>query len=436
MAYNGMAMSGSGSPDFSRMTTDQMMEWIRSNYGDVGRVDANFEGEGFNGYTTASGMNMVPNGDGTFTARVTGAYDGGGDGGQYGSWQAKYDADGKLIGDPQWGQNDRSGSWLDQNGWMIPLAVAAWAASPLAAGAAAGGEISGSSMLPELIGSSMETGGGLLGAEAITAGGIPASAIPTFEALTPAMQAITSGLTPEALATVGAATGSAAGGLLDMISPRTLAQLAGGVAGAAASGSGSGVSTSRTTEPWEAAQPWLRSLLAQGPELQDWYQRNPTNAIQDRGRQNYLSGVDNFNTNTAPALMNWANGWMNGSNNYQPTGGNGLLNRLWAGGTGSPATSSTPSTGSNSIPGMMGVDYFSQGQNGELVRRGSFYDQPPMTAVMDSASYPGTTPATTTPRGPFSNATYTPHGTIDWRSMNPFSNGVRSLLNFMPTTGG
>ncbi len=417
MAYNGMAMSGYGSPDFSRMTTDQMMEWIRSNYGDVGPVNANFEGEGFNGYTTASGMNMVPNGDGTFTARVTGGYDGGGDGGQYGSWQARYDDNGTMIGDPQWGQNDRSGSWLDKNGWMIPLAVAAWAAAPAAAagaGAAEGGgagfmgldaaagvggsDIISSSMLPELIGSSMETGG-LLGTEALTAGGIPASAIPTFEALTPAMQSITAGLTPEALAALGTAAGSSAGGLLDLISPRTLAQLAGGVAGAAASGSGSGTSSSRTTEPWSAAQPWLRSLLAQGPELQDWYQRNPTNAIQDRGRQNYLSGVDNFNTNTAPALMNWVNGWMNGSNNYQPTGGNGLLNRLWAGGTAGTST-------------------------------------PPITPVMDPASQPTTTPATTTPRGPFSNATYTPHGTIDWRSMNPFSNGVRSLLNFMPTTGG
>lgn len=409
MLYNGMTLSGSGGPDFSGMSTDEMLAWIRSNYGNVGPVssieDAN---GGVSGYSARDGMQMTPNGDGTFSGRITGAYDGGGDGGQYGSWTGKFDAQGNLIGDAEWGKNDRSGSWLDQNGWMIPLAVAGWAASPYAmagagaaegAGAAGAGGISIESMTPELIGSSMETSGGLLGTQALTAGGIPASAIPTFSALTPEMAAITAGMTPEALATLGTAAASAGGAsvfsqLIDAIGgPKTAAQLAGAALGAAASGRTQGGTQTASKEPWSAAQPWLRGLLDQGAALQDYYQRNPTNAIQDTARQNYLSGVDNFNQNTAPGLMNWANSWMNGSNTYRPTGGNGLLDRLF---TGQQPGASTP----------------------------------PMTQVRAASAEP--------PAGPFSSGTYAPIGTVNWNSMNPFRNGVNSLLNYMPrtSTGG
>lgn len=62
-------------------------------------------------------------------------------------------------------------------------------------------------------------------------------------------------------------------------------------------------------EPWSDAQPWLRSLLAQGQALQDAYMKNPISDTQKDAARNMFGLVNSFN--------GAARGWMD---NYAALG--------------------------------------------------------------------------------------------------------------------
>ena len=415
MLYNGMTLSGSGGPDFSNMSTDEMLAWIRSNYGNVGPVSSIEDPNGgVSGYSARDGMQMTPNGDGTFSGRVTGAYDGGGDGGQYGSWTGKFDAQGNLIGDAEWGKNDRSGSWLDQNGWMIPLAVAGWAASPYAmagagaaegagaagagwtsgfdlagggaldgwGGAAGAGGISGASMTPEL--SLGGVGSDAVGADVVGSDWAAGSMTNGGSAPWTSGYDLANGATNAARDVVGsdwaagAATGQT-GGLLPSLNgttlanaaaggtrtattlseivnslggPRAVASVVGGLLGGAASRSGTPATQTSTKEPWGPAQDWLRSLITSGQSLQSYYQQNPISDLQKTAYQNKFSDLDNFRSNIAPQLFNIAN---TVSTPYV-RGSSSTMPRTTGTTTGTtpattPTTGTTPSTGTTPTSG-------------------------------------------------------------------------------------
>jgi hypothetical protein len=86
-----------------------------------------------------------------------------------------------------------------------------------------------------------------------------------------------------------------------------LGPIAGSVVGGLMSDSGGGEQQTATKEPWSAAAPWLRENIAQGQNLQAYYQQNPWNNLQQTAYQNTFSDIDNFRSSMAPGLMDFAN---------------------------------------------------------------------------------------------------------------------------------
>ena len=95
-----------------------------------------------------------------------------------------------------------------------------------------------------------------------------------------------------------------------------LGPIAGSVVGGLMS---DGEEQTATKEPWAAAAPWLRENIAQGQNLQAYYQQNPFNHLQQTGYQNTYGDLDNFRGNMAPGLMDFANKLM--GQNYRRQGG-------------------------------------------------------------------------------------------------------------------
>ena len=85
-----------------------------------------------------------------------------------------------------------------------------------------------------------------------------------------------------------------------------LGPIAGSVVGGLMS-DGGGEEQTATKEPWSAAAPWLRENIAQGQNLQAYYQQNPWNSLQQTGYQNIYGDLDNFRNSIAPGLMDFAN---------------------------------------------------------------------------------------------------------------------------------
>jgi len=85
--------------------------------------------------------------------------------------------------------------------------------------------------------------------------------------------------------------------------------LLGGLLGASGSRGGT---TTANKEPWAPAQPYLLDNLKTNDDLQQWYQQNPFNAQQRTAYQNTFSDLDNFRSNVAPGLMQFANNAMTG----------------------------------------------------------------------------------------------------------------------------
>lgn len=88
--------------------------------------------------------------------------------------------------------------------------------------------------------------------------------------------------------------------------------LIGGLLGGSESGSGTGQTQTQSKEPWAEAAPWLKKQIEQGQLLQDHYTQNPFNSQQQTGYQNTFSDLNNFRSNIAPGLMQFANNAMTG----------------------------------------------------------------------------------------------------------------------------
>lgn len=70
---------------------------------------------------------------------------------------------------------------------------------------------------------------------------------------------------------------------------------------------GGGDEQTASKEPWSEAAPWLKENIAQGRNLQSYYQQNPWNALQQAAYQNTFSDIDNFRSSIAPGMMDFAN---------------------------------------------------------------------------------------------------------------------------------
>ncbi len=83
-----------------------------------------------------------------------------------------------------------------------------------------------------------------------------------------------------------------------------------------------GGSQTASKEPWSEAAPWLKENIAQGRNLQAYYQQNPWNAQQQQAYQNTFTDLDNFRNVMAPGLMDFANRLM--GTNYSRHGSSGI----------------------------------------------------------------------------------------------------------------
>lgn len=84
-----------------------------------------------------------------------------------------------------------------------------------------------------------------------------------------------------------------------------LGPIAGSVVGGLMSDGGEQQTASK--EPWKDAAPWLRENIAQGQNLQAYYQQNPFNQPQQTAYQNTFTDLDAFRNSMAPGLMGFAN---------------------------------------------------------------------------------------------------------------------------------
>lgn len=133
-------------------------------------------------------------------------------------------------------------------------------------------------------------------------------------------------------------------------------KILGGVVGGLMGGDDEQQQQTATKAPWEAVDPWLREQIGTGRQLQDYYQRQPFNRMQQQGYQNLFSDLDQFRGQTAPGLMNFANGMM--TSNYQRGGRNSQMEAMQSQPQGMPMQGSTR-------PQMM-----QQGPNGSYVPQG------------------------------------------------------------------
>lgn len=184
-----------------------------------------------------------------------------------------------------------------------------------------------------------------------------------------------------------------------------LAPVVGGLLGGLFGGSdGGGQQVSK--DPWAPAQPWLLDNLKTGQNLQNYYQQNPFNSIQQTSYQNLLGDIDNYRQNVNPGLMAFANKLM--STNYSRNGGN------------QGDSIGAQSSQGGLLGGLMGPQT-AQGANmngagGAALRGGLLGDG----AVMASGSG--------LPLGPFSAPTGGMYGAINWQELNPFTatDGIRA----------
>ena len=88
-----------------------------------------------------------------------------------------------------------------------------------------------------------------------------------------------------------------------------------GLLGAMSSGGkdgGGGGQQVNTKEPWAEAAPWLKKQIKDGMDLQQNYLDNPFNSQQKTAYQNTFDDLNNYRSNIAPGIMNFANQAMTG----------------------------------------------------------------------------------------------------------------------------
>ena len=163
-----------------------------------------------------------------------------------------------------------------------------------------------------------------------------------------------------------------------------LGPIAGSVVGGLMS-DGGGEEQTATKEPWSAAAPWLRENIAQGQNLQAYYQQNPWNSLQQTGYQNIYGDLDNFRNSIAPGMMDFANRLM--GTNYS-RGGATMQNKPQA----------MPRSGAQSGNGGMLSSLLSAAQPGQQSRGSS---------------------------GPFSVSPGQSYGLLDFNALNPYNGALK-----------
>jgi hypothetical protein len=215
---------------------------------------------------------------------------------------------------------ESGGSWLDKNGWMVPLALMGVTnpgmfglggapAAPGAASAAAGtpGAFDLSTGLFDMFGTdAIGAGFGAGGA-----GGVNLSAL-GGNALTAASSGGSGG---GILKTIGDALGGTKG----------IGQIVGGIAGALDS---KDKTVENKREPWGPAQDWIKSNIAQGQQMQQQLQAQPFNQAQQAGMSNIYGLLDMANRGAGGlfgGLQGVANNTFDRSNPRKTAPGIGLL---------------------------------------------------------------------------------------------------------------
>ena len=98
-----------------------------------------------------------------------------------------------------------------------------------------------------------------------------------------------------------------------------LGPVAGAVVGGVMSDGGGGQQTA-TKDPWGPAQKPLQNSLTTGAALENYYQQNPFNPLQQAGYQNLYADLDNFRNVMAPQAMAFNNRMMNTNYQRKPAG--------------------------------------------------------------------------------------------------------------------
>jgi len=99
--------------------------------------------------------------------------------------------------------------------------------------------------------------------------------------------------------------------------------VAASVAGAAVGGlmsDGGGGGQQATKDPWGPAIKPLQNSLTTGQALENYYQQNPFNPLQQVGYQNLYADLDNFRNVMAPQAMAFNNRMMNTNYQRKPAG--------------------------------------------------------------------------------------------------------------------
>lgn len=188
-----------------------------------------------------------------------------------------------------------------------------------------------------------------------------------------------------------------------------------GAVGSVASSKQSSKGQSSTNEPWKEVQPWLKENIESGRQLQDYYQRNPFNPIQQRGYENLLGDFDSFRHGAAPGLMGFANQLM-GTNYQRAPAGSEL-------GAANPYAQQRPA-GLLSAPGALSQALQSlpppqQGpQSGGLLSTGNAIPMP--KPPMDGSQSPAPTPPAAP--GVFQSPAGVGYsGQLNWAALNPWT---------------
>lgn len=83
---------------------------------------------------------------------------------------------------------------------------------------------------------------------------------------------------------------------------------------------GGGGQQTASKDPWGPAQKPLQNSLATGTALENYYQQNPFNPLQQAGYQNLYADLDNFRNVMAPQAMAFNNRMMNTNYQRKPAG--------------------------------------------------------------------------------------------------------------------
>lgn len=97
-------------------------------------------------------------------------------------------------------------------------------------------------------------------------------------------------------------------------------KVAGGLIGGLLGGSDSGGGGEVNKAPWDPAIKPLQNSLTTGQALENYYQQNPFNPLQQAGYQNLYADLDNFRNVMAPQAMAFNNRMMNTNYQRKPAG--------------------------------------------------------------------------------------------------------------------